>query len=92
MRCLTVPSPPKSSYCADATYTPAQVTATLWLESDDGSQEVDDAGNHASDSADEQDSNNAGPSWLDEDNVVLGVNSICGDTHLTGFSLDDDLP
>ena len=58
------------------------------LESDDGSQEVDNVGNCASDGADEQDSNNAGPSWLDEDNVVLGVNSIGGDTHPTGSSLD----
>ena len=83
--------PPKSSDSTDATYTPAQVAATLWLELDNGSQEVDDAGDCASDGADEQNSNNTGPSWLDEDNVVLGVNSIGGDTHLTGSLLDDDI-
>ena len=83
--------PPKSSDSTDATYTPAQVAATLWLELDNGSQEVDDAADRASDGTDEQDSNSASPSWLDEDDVVLGVNSIGGDTHLTGSSLDDDI-
>ena len=76
--------PPKSSDSADATYTPAQVAANLWLELEDGSVEVDDGAN-------DEDSNNAGPLWLDEDNVDLGDNSIGGDTHLTGSSLDDNV-
>ena len=83
--------PPKSSDSANATYTPAQVAVNLWLESEDGSVEVDDGADDASHSADDEDSNNAGPSWLDEDDVDLGGNSIGGDTHLTGSSLDDDV-
>ena len=83
--------PPKSSNSANATYTPAQVTANLWLESEDGSVEVDDGANDTFDSTNDEDSNNAGPLWLDEDDVDLGGNSIGGDTHLTGSSLDDDV-
>ena len=90
--------PPKSSDSADATYTPAQVTANLWLESEDSSVEVDngaddasDGTDDASDGADNKDSNNAGPSWLDEDDVDLGGNSVGGDTHPTGSSLDDNI-
>ena len=46
--------------------------------------EVDDGTN-------DKDSNNAGPLWLDENDVDLGGNSIGGDTHPTGSSLDDDV-
>ena len=60
-------------------------------DASDGADAASDGADDASDGADDEDSNNAGPSWLDEDDMDLGGNSIGGNTHLTGSSLDDDV-
>ena len=61
------------------------------MEVDDGADDASHGTDDASHGANDEDSNNAGPSWLDEDDVDLGGNSIGGDTHPTGSSLDDDV-
>ena len=80
---------PESNNGAHVNYASAQVSENLWLESEDVEE--------ADDGADTQNSDHAGQSsaylpgsWLDDDNVDSGVNSVGGDTHPTGSWLDDD--
>jgi len=87
---------PESNDGAHVNYASAQVAANLWLELDNV-EEADDGADELSNGADTQNSDHARQSsaylpgsWLDDDDVDSGVNSVGGDIHPTGSWLDDD--
>ena len=88
--------PPKSNNSRHENYASAEVAANLWLEMEDV-EEANDGTDEPSNGTVAENSDHAGQSgayllgsWLDDDNVDLGANSVGDDTHPTGSWLDDD--
>ena len=88
--------PPKSNDSGHEKYASAEVAVNLWLEMEDV-EEADDGTDEPSNGTIAENSDHAGQSgtylpgsWLDDDDVDLGANSVGDDTHPTGSWLDDD--